>query len=348
MKTLYKKVFWVLGAIVILGYPLLTNAKENVDMNRELKTMAIEKYDTENNVIGQMPYAVNRLIVTKDEIIIQYSGESEFVDAIGIDTDGKTYFLSEYAVWESSDSNVVYADRGRILAENVGNAIVTVSYGEYKQQIQVSVKEHVNYETILAGTFDLQNMTNEQRLRYVQNANSMVNYKWTPTQNLTGWKGNYVFKAGTTYSGIPYTQSPNQTNLAAFQGALTKSDFYSTYTNSSGKMPRYGNDCSGFLSFAYEIPRQTTAQFVNGIKSGTYKKIGSYDPNNLKQNDLLSSYSKLTAGDAVVKSGHAMFVANNVSSENYCLMYEQTPGHAQTTKWTYSSLVAGGYMPFSK
>lgn len=146
MKTLYKKVFLVLGAIVILGYPLLTNAKENVDMNRELKTMAIEKYDTENNVIGQMPYAVNRLIVTKDEIIIQYSGESEFVDAIGIDTDGKTYFLSEYAVWESSDSNVVYADRGRILAENVGNAIVTVSYGEYKQQIQVSVKEHVNYE----------------------------------------------------------------------------------------------------------------------------------------------------------------------------------------------------------
>ena len=77
MKTLYKKVFLVLGAIVILGYPLLTNAKENVDMNRELKTMAIEKYDTENNVIGQMPYAVNRLIVTKDEIIIQYSGESE-------------------------------------------------------------------------------------------------------------------------------------------------------------------------------------------------------------------------------------------------------------------------------
>ena len=299
MKTLYKKVFLVLGAIVILGYPLLTNAKENVDMNRELKTMAIEKYDTENNVIGQMPYAVNRLIVTKDEIIIQYSGESEFVDAIGIDTDGKTYFLSEYAVWESSDSNVVYADRGRILAENVGNAIVTVSYGEYKQQIQVSVKEHVNYETILAGTFDLQNMTNEQRLRYVQNANSMVNYKWTPTQNLTGWKGNYVFKAGTTYSGIPYTQSPNQTNLADFQEALTKSDFYSTYTNSSGKMPRYGNDCSGFLSFAYEIPRQTTAQFDYGLKSGTYIQIGSYDPNNLKQNDLLSSYSKLTAGDEV-------------------------------------------------
>ena len=50
----------------------------------------------------------------------------------------------------------------------------------------------------------------------------------------------------------------------------------------------------------------------------------------------------------MVKSGHAMFVANNVSSENYCLMYEQTPGHAQTTKWTYSSLAAGGYMPFSK
>lgn len=48
--------------------------------------------------------------------------------------------MSEYAVWDSSDCDVVYADRGRILAENVGNAVVTVSYGEYKQQIQVSVK----------------------------------------------------------------------------------------------------------------------------------------------------------------------------------------------------------------
>ena len=210
MKGLYKKVFGILGAIVILVCPLLTNAKDNVDTNRELKIMAIEKYDTENNVIGQMPYVINRLIVTKDEITIQYSGESEFVDVIGIDTDGKTYFLSEYAVWDSSDCDVVYADRGRILAENVGNAVVTVSYGEYKQQIQVSVKKCINYEAILASKFDLQNMTNEQRLRYVQNANS------------------------------------------------------------------------------------------------------------------------------------------NVSSENYCLMYEQTPGRAQTTKWTYSSLAAGGYMPFSK
>lgn len=56
----------------------------------------------------------------------------------------------------------------------------------------------------------------------------------------------------------------------------------------------------------------------------------------------------MVAGDALVKSGHAMFVANNVSSEGYCLMYEQTPGRAQTTRWTYSSLAAGGYMPFSK
>ncbi len=190
---------------------------------------------------------------------------------------------------------------------------------------------------------------NAQRVRYVSNASGMVSYQWTPTQTLTGWRGQYTFVAGTSYRGIPYSQTPHQTNLASFQTALEKSDFYSTYANAAGVvMPRYGNDCSGVVSFAYEIPRQNTTQFVNSLKNGSYHIVGSYDPNNVTTSDLLNSYPSMIAGDALVKQGHAMFVANNVSSEGYCLMYEQTPGRAQTTKWTYSSLAAGGYMPFSK
>ncbi|MGN0386661.1 MAG: hypothetical protein ACI4EX_12370 [Lachnospiraceae bacterium] len=244
---------------------------------------------------------------------------------------------------------MVYADRGRLLAEGAGEATIKVTYGEFEETIKVKVKKDVDYTNLLENSISTYNMTNEQRVRYVQNANDMVSYRWTPTQTLTGWNGNYTFNAGTTYNGIPYTQSPNQTNLSAFKSALSKTDFYSTYTNTSGvMMPRYGNDCSGFLSFAYELPRQNTTQFVNGVKNGTYRRIGSYDPNNITQSDLLNSYPQMVAGDALVKSGHAMFVANNVSSEGYCLMYEQTPGRAQTTRWTYSSLAAGGYMPFSK
>lgn len=344
-----KTILALVLAGITMNFTLTTNAQNISSAAEEAVTAAEVAYNTEENVIGQTPYDISALFISKDTVEIQYTGESEFVDVYGTDADGKEYYVSEYAVWTSSNNDVVFADRGRLLAQGVGTAVVTASYNDYQKSIVVTVKEAIDYDAMLADSISTYDMTTAQRTRYVSNANSMVNYSWTPTQTLTGWKGNYTFKAGTTYSGIPYSQTPNQTNLADFKTALSASDFYNTYTSSAGViMPRYGNDCSGFVSFAYEIPRQNTTQFIYSLTHGSYKVIGSYDPNDVTTSDLLASYPEMTAGDALVKSGHAMFVANNVSSEEYCLMYEQTPGRAQTTRWSYSDLAAGGYMPFSK
>lgn len=344
-----KNILALVLAGIVMSSTLITNAQSIPPIAEESVTAAEITYNTEENVIGQTPYEINELFVSKDTVEIQYTGESEFIDVYGTDLNGTEHYVSEYAVWTSSNNDIIFADRGRLLAQGVGTAVVTASYGDYQKNITVTVKEAIDYDVLLANSISTFDMTSAQRTRYVSNANNMVNYQWTPSQTLTGWKGNYTFTAGTTYRGIPYSQTPNQTNLAAFKTALTASDFYSTYTSSEGvKMPRYGNDCSGFVSFAYELPRQNTTQFIYSLTHGSYKVIGSYDPNNVTTSDLLASYPEMTAGDALVKSGHAMFVANNVSSEEYCLMYEQTPGRAQTTRWSYSSLAAGGYMPFSK
>ncbi len=344
-----KNIFALALVCIVMSSTLMTNAQDISPVTEESVTLAEVTYNTEENVIGQTPYSINELFVSNDTVEIQYTGESEFIDVYGTDLNGTEYYVSEYAIWTSSNNDVVFADRGRLLAQGVGTAIVTASYGDYQKSITVTVKETIDYDALLGNSISTFDMTSAQRTRYVNNANNMVNYQWTPTKTLTGWKGNYTFTAGTTYRGIPYSQTPNQTNLAAFQTALSASDFYSTYTNSDGViMPRYGNDCSGFVSFAYELPRQNTTQFVNSLKNGAYEIIGSYNPNNVTTSDLLASYPEMTAGDALVKSGHALFVANNVSSEGYCLMYEQTPGRAQTTRWSYSSLATGGYMPFSK
>ncbi len=78
-------------------------------------------------------------------------------------------------------------------------------------------------------------------------------------------------------------------------------------------MPKYGNDCSGFLSFAWDTTRYTTNDFITGIKNGKFKKVGNYDAYNPLRSDLLSSYDSLQAGDAVVTNGHTFMIARNDS-----------------------------------
>lgn len=90
-----------------------------------------------------------------------------------------------------------------------------------------------------------------------------------PTKDLVGWKGQYIFKKNTRYSGIPYSQTEYQKDDAGFKDALSKSDFYDSYTRFGNTMPKYGSDCSGFVSFAWGVPRETTASFVQKIKNGT-------------------------------------------------------------------------------
>lgn len=327
----------------------LSNAALEMLQQQEVTVSEIV-YNTENSNFGLQPYEINTFSADKSQVTIVESGLSEFVDVYGIeaDSDEKVY-LSEYAEWSSDNLNVVFADRGRLLAIGSGDAEVSVKYGQFELIIYVTVQSDVDYESIIARNNMARDMTSEQRLRYVGNANSMVNCSWTPSANLTGWRSGYVFYAGQSYRGIPYSQTVNQVNKEGFLNSLGNSNFYSTYYNSQNvAMPRYGNDCSGFVSMAYEIPRQNTTQFINGVKNGTYKRIGSYDPNNLTRDALLSSYANMTAGDALVKEGHALFVASNMSGESYCIMYEQTPYYAQTTRWTYAELANGGYMPFSK
>lgn len=313
-------------------------------------TVAEVVYNTERSNVGLLPYEINSLLVDQTQVTIVESGSSEFVDVYGIEKNSsEKVYLSEYAEWLSNDLSVVFADRGRLLAIGSGDAKVSVKYGQFELVIDVTVQSEVNYDSIIARNNMARDMTNEQRLRYVGNADRMANCSWTPSANLTGWRSGCVFYAGQSYRGIPYSQTVNQVNKEGFLNSMSNSDFYSTYYNSDNvAMPRYGNDCSGFVSMAYEIPRQTTTKFINGVKNGSYKRIGSYDPNNLSRDALISSYASMTAGDALVKEGHALFVASNMSGESYCIIYEQTPYYAQTTRWTYTDLANGGYMPFSK
>jgi hypothetical protein len=181
-------------------------------------------------------------------------------------------------------------------------------------------------------------------------ASAMYNFTWVPTRNVRGWKGNTTFEAGKSYRGMPYSQTAYQKDNTGFLNALSNdSTFYDDYTRFDIIMPKYGSDCSGYVSFAFGISRQTTASFITGIKNGTYPKVGSYNANSPSYNDLYNAYGSLQYGDAVVKDGHAFLIAHSYgSSGTSYICYEQTPPSAQYTIWTRSDLANKGYMPFSK
>lgn len=299
---------------------------------------------------------INELIITNQNVYIESSGSSVFVDAIVKFNDNTYSNVSHDATWKSQDTEVVFADQGRLLAREAGQTKVTVQYGSFLKEINVTVSKNIDIEDEIISTEQkVAARLSTMRSTVIQNAQNMLKTQWTPTKNLVGWKGQEVFRAGVGYIGIPYTQSPYQKDKTGFLNSMKKSDFYTTYNNGAS-MPRYGNDCSGFVSFAWGLARQSdtgttvrknTTDFINGIRNGTYKKVGSYNANSPTTTDLKTAYKNLQAGDAVVKSGHTFLIAQNNTSGQYVYAYEQTPSIAVYTKWTYSQMATDRYMPFT-
>lgn len=168
-----------------------------------------------------------------------------------------------------------------------------------------------------------------------------------------GWKQQNVFKQGVQVTGIPYTQNI-QKNASGFLASLSAGDFYNPVTISNKVMPRYGNDCSGFLSFSWNIPRKTTADFAAGINNGTYAQVGSYEKNTETPNktSLKQSYNYLKRGDGLVYringDGHALLVSGIDSDNERVYVYEQTPPKTKTSTYTYQELADGYYKPFTQ
>lgn len=277
---------------------------------------------------------------------------SEYVDVIAQLNDGTFINISNLASWVVEDVTIANASLGRIIAGNAGETTVKVQYNGLEAEICVKVLETVDLKQIIDSqnidTISTKTLTASERQTIINLASGMVNCTWIAQQNLTGWKGEMIFTSGTRYYGIPYTQSINQIGLGAFNSLFPVSDFYASYSRSGVTMPKYGNDCSGFVSIAWGISRKTTADFVAGINNGTYKKVGTYDSSAPTTSALTTSYASLQPGDAVVKLGHTFIIASNSTSSKLVYAYEQTPYYAQYTVWSYNSLALGKYMPFTK
>lgn len=315
------------------------------------------------------------LKTSQSDVVIESNGYSEFVDIFSVLNDNSIVKVNPEAVWRSDNEAVAVAiaEEGRILAQGRGKTKIVVSYGGFEKIINVSVlrtvdlfkEEKTLFEIYKKNSINkaitLNSLTLDERENIRDRAIGMLSYTWTPTKDLIGWKSNYVFNKNYPYIGIPYSQTPYQKDKTGFASALNSTDFYDslnfTLNGMQYKQPRYGNDCSGFTSFAWAISRKTTKDFYNGIKNGTYPKIGSYNsstPTSPSASDLKESYKLMQLGDAVVyrnsanTSGHVFIISANFTAEKRVQCLEQTPPYCQITFWTYDQLANNKYMPFSK
>jgi hypothetical protein len=302
---------------------------------------------------------VEELYVNDNSIQLEETGRVEFVDLIALYTDGTYENVAAESLWSVENPNIISAFEGQVIAEQMGTTSITVTYQNMEEVIEVTVEETINVEDkieqILGNTI-MPLMSNSQRNSAATIAAGMVNLTWTPTSSFTTWTGSQ-FAANNAVTGLPYSQTPNQKDAAGFISSMSSADFYTQISSNNRSMPRYGNDCSGFVSFAYGISRTTTNGFLGGIKNNTYNTVGAayytigtsggrYVINNYDDVQMETSFLSLAKGDSLVQEGHMFLVAANNTASNTVYVYEQTPNKARYTSYSYSTLADGEFVPF--
>ena len=115
----------------------------------------------------------------------------------------------------------------------------------------------------------------------VKRARQMTQIQWTPQKDIVGWDWGVTYRAGVTYTGLPYGQPldgdyvPWETSLEGFLAAVNdpSSLMYTDYATNK-RAPYYSIDCSAFVSWAWGLSQRVTthnmANYATAISSSSY------------------------------------------------------------------------------
>lgn len=184
------------------------------------------------------------------------------------------------------------------------------------------------------------NLISSARQEVINKAKAMSEVTWSPKKNIIDKKSKYIFLKGKTYYGIPYSMAPYQVTSA--------NDFLSRINGTNSLI---GNDCSGFISAAWGIKRQTTLSLFYAAKKGLL-----VDGKAVKE----ISWNDIKIGDALLHDngkgkGHIMlYVSTDTKNSDSLNVYEQNistlvpfqpvPVARKDTR-SKTSLIKEGYFP---
>ncbi len=109
------------------------------------------------------------------------------------------------------------------------------------------------------------------QINIVKRARQLHEIEWTPLEDRYQWGYQGVFKAETTYTGLPYGQPVNSAGYVGYNVSLNTfassvldntSKFYTSYSTYNKVAPVYSTDCSGFVSYAWQLPVRCTTYSI--------------------------------------------------------------------------------------
>lgn len=230
-----------------------------------------------------------------------------------------------------SGPSTSYSTLGTLTNGSYVLIIGTESNGWYKIIYDGTKVGYTSYAYVSIGG----NTSSSKVQAAINRAEQMVNYRWSPKANVTGWRGNYTFSKGGSYT-IPYSQPYSGSgkylfygiSLDSFNSAVASSSnaiYSNTYKNGdSVQCPIYGMDCSSFVSYILGLSSRATTSTFN-----TYATNGS-------NGFSFSNYTNIKAGDIINKAAsHVRFVYKVSGDTVY--YYEQTPNNGLDTRKSSAS-----------
>ncbi len=130
----------------------------------------------------------------------------------------------------------------------------------------------------------------------VKRARQLTEIQWTPLEDITQWGYYGIFKAETTYTGIPYGQPVNANgyigygvSIGTFASAVldNTSKFYTSYSSYNKIAPVYSTDCSGYVSYAWGLDKRKTTYSLPEVA----EKVGDQSLYSLQVGDCLDKES---------------------------------------------------------
>ena len=83
-------------------------------------------------------------------------------------------------------------------------SVRNVSEEEYEASLAAEPGEEATASDEISA-YAMSDLSKEQQ-NIVNRAEEQAKVTWTPLKNVSGWDGDYTFRAGKTYTGIPYGQ----------------------------------------------------------------------------------------------------------------------------------------------
>lgn len=244
----------------------------------------------------------------------------------------------------SSDDCVAYVDviAGlHIYAKSPGKCTIKIEFEELIQLFHITVGEQPDDRMLLMTLGEVNENSGEStdfsaptRSQMQDKGLAMKAYIWNAVKGYLIWSNKKEYMSIGLHWGLPYTQMSWHDEIEFENYRLTESEtrFYREGYDSG--LDRYygyyGLDCAGFISKCWQLStKQNTTTLANN-----YKPLKAGNPS-------------VQTGDALIITGHVMFVANNNTAGSSLTIVHQTVPETQWRFPSYAEIQNEGYKPIS-